>query len=214
MKIIGIAGPKGSGKDTVADHICRRLETHVKMAFAEPMKEMLAVGLGLTHEQLHGSLKEDVDLRYGVTPRHLLETLGTEWGRNMILLDLWFQATKSRIAEMVGFRDGVVLSDVRFENEAAFVREHGFLIHIEGRGGADEGHESRMGVVKHDSDIIVCNTRGLPELYAEVDRALRTHGEWAAVLSPCQLQDQGDEMFCSTCGLTGDKPEGVLCPNA
>lgn len=207
--IIGIAGPKGSGKDTVADHIVRRLKGHVKMAFALPIKQMLAIGLGLTREQLYGSLKDDVDLRYRVTPRRLMETLGTDWGRDTILWDLWFQATKSRIA---GQTADVVLSDVRFENEAQLCRDNGFLIHIEGRGEASDHHEAERGVEQTKGDCLLLNTMGLPELYEQIDVMLMSKRLWTPPAA-CNLHDRGDEVFCSTCDRTGDKPEGVLCPN-
>lgn len=199
--IIGIAGPRYSGKDTTATMLAECLPKFAITHFAAPLKSMLSVGLGLSDEQLHGDMKETEDLRYGVTPRYLMETLGTEWGRNMVSRDLWFQATKSHIAECPDV-PGWIIPDVRFENEAAFCRDHGFVVHIEGRGEHDGGHESRQKLPMGRDDVILSNSRSLDDLRRET-RALVRHQlpGWVDhnVPSVCGAYRQGDEIHCPTC---------------
>ena len=82
--VIGIAGPARCGKDTAADFIIEEHPQYVKASFADPLKDMLRVGLGLNAAQLYGNDKEGVDHRYECSPRHIMQTLGTEWGRQLI----------------------------------------------------------------------------------------------------------------------------------
>jgi hypothetical protein len=162
--IIGIAGPAGSGKDTVADYIISQRPEYVKMSFADPIKEMLFKGLKLMRSQLHGSDKEEMDARYERTPRYIMQSLGTDWGRKMIHPDIWVNAMYSRV---IG---PTVISDVRFENEAEFIRQQGTLIHIMGRKASVRSHASEDGVkFKDGEDILLRNDSDLRHLYALVN---------------------------------------------
>lgn len=170
-RIIGITGPAYGGKDTTADYVARNYPKYEKYSFATPMKEMLREGLGLTEEQLHGTnaQKEVVDPRYSRTSRYIMQTIGTEWGRKLIHPDIWVNALDQRIG--AGF---AVIADVRFENEAAFVRENGFLIHLSGRSAQVRDHVSEAGV-EFDAganDVRVSNDANLATLYMRVQDVL------------------------------------------
>ena len=124
--IIGLTGKARSGKDTVADLLLAMLNPkYVKMAFADPMKDALQYGLGLTPEQLDGDLKDVEDQMYDCTPRRMMQTLGTEWGRELIHRDVWVIAMRKRVTS------NTIISDVRFNNEADMVRDMGGrMIHV------------------------------------------------------------------------------------
>ena len=159
MLVIGIAGPKYSGKDTVANWIVDCGGLLRKASFATPIKKMLSVGLGLTHEQLYGDQKEIVDPRYGRTPRDIMQTLGTEWGRRMVCDDVWLKALFV-VLQREG-SGGAVVADVRFNNEADLIREKGgWIIHIEGRDLKTEGsdHASEAGVKWRLGDMMLDNS--------------------------------------------------------
>lgn len=169
---IGITGPAGCGKDTAADHIIAENAQYKKMSFAGPMKHMLSAGLGLSDDWLHGHLKDSVHPVYGCSPRHMLQTLGTEWGRDLIGPDVWVTAMCDFLSKQGGL---YVIPDVRFENEAAFVRKHGRLIHIRGRDGnieAGADHVSESGVKVGSGDLIVRNIAGLSLFKMSMDEAL------------------------------------------
>ncbi len=172
MKLIGLTGAARCGKDTAADFIIGGPHDFVKMSFADPMKEMLATGLGLNYGQLYGAEKEAVDARYGRSPRYILQTLGTEWGRNMISDDIWLKATVSRV--MKSSHAGVVIPDVRFDNEADYLRRNGALIHVSSseRGLVME-HESERGVKKKHGDFFIYNDGSLEDLQDSVEETLK-----------------------------------------
>jgi hypothetical protein len=169
MMVIGFTGPARVGKDTAADALLAYLRRSVKISFADPMKSMLE-HVGLTKNQLHGDEKDQFDPRFGTTPRRMLQTLGTEWGRNIIHPDVWVTATEERVKKLVSDYDYeyILIPDVRFENEAAMVRRMGVLFHISGRGGIEGNHASEAGVSMLPEDRMLLNGKGLAEFRSTV----------------------------------------------
>ena len=161
MHLIGIAGPARAGKDTLASYLLDNLSHDwSRSSFADPLKEMLrAIGVDCSDDK-----KAVVSDDYGVTPRHMMQTLGTEWGRHMIDGDIWVKA----FARLNAGKCRIV-PDVRFENEADLVREHGVLIHLVGRGGIDGSHVSENAITFKAGDIVIDNSRDLAWLHDQVD---------------------------------------------
>lgn len=75
--LIGLVAPKRSGKDTAANYLCSSYGFK-KYNFADPLKRGIGEIFGLSYEQLDGDDKETVDPFWGVTPRELLQKVGTE----------------------------------------------------------------------------------------------------------------------------------------
>lgn len=161
--LIGITGKARSGKNTVADLIRKEVpRTFQLQAFADPIKRMLSE-LGLTHEQLDGRLKEAVDSRFGVTPRQMMQTLGTEWGRQMVNPDIWVTVQNRQHFLPT------IFTDVRHENEARFIRGHeGLIVHVIGRGGISGDHGSEQGIFAKDADYVIENRSSLSDLQEQV----------------------------------------------
>jgi hypothetical protein len=86
--IIGIAGKSKSGKDTLADFFVQK--GFVKVAFADEPKRICQSLWGWDSNTLWGesSLRNQPDPKVvkadgmPLTPRHALQSLGTEWGRS------------------------------------------------------------------------------------------------------------------------------------
>lgn len=161
MRLIGIAGQARSGKDTLASYLLDNLDDiWLRSSFADPIKEMLrAIGVDCSDDK-----KAVTDDSYGVTPRHMMQTLGTEWGRHTIDNDIWVKA----FARLNAGRC-VIVPDVRFNNEADLVREHGILIHMVGRGGIKGSHVSENAIEFKAGDIVIDNSRDLIWLHGQVD---------------------------------------------
>lgn len=144
MKIVGITGKAGAGKDTVADFLCMYHEFQ-KQSFAAPLKAALA-SMGFREPALRDD-KEKTVPGFDFTWREAAQTLGTEWGRALDP-DIWVKiaALRTRRSD-----DHVVFADVRFENEAAMIRKiGGIVLHITGRSanlGDAATHASEAGVV-------------------------------------------------------------------
>ncbi len=132
--IVAFTGLAGSGKSTAAAHLVNR-HGFQRVRFAGPLKSMMAA-LGCTQEQIDGSEKElPCELLGGKTPRHAMQTLGTEWGRDLIASDLWIRAWNAALAK-VPAGVPVVVDDCRFPNEAEAVRVAGGVIIRIDRPGA------------------------------------------------------------------------------
>jgi hypothetical protein len=157
--LVGLTGKAGSGKTTAAQVLVDAGWHRVK--FAGPLKDMLR-GMGLTDRHIEGDLKEvPCDLLGGQTPRYAMQTLGTEWGRGLIHPDLWIMLARQRIVTAMAAGLNVVVDDVRFENEAAVIRDlGGYVVGLE-RGDGAGGHISEAGVA---ADLVYQNTGTEAEL--------------------------------------------------
>lgn len=126
-RVIGLTGRKYHGKDSAAQVLAG--QGYTQFRFADPLKNMLrafynTVGLSGAEieRRIEGDLKEIPcpHLR-GKTPRFAMQTLGTDWAREMIGDDIWLVALETRIQKT----DKAVVSDVRFENEVDTIRRLG-----------------------------------------------------------------------------------------
>ena len=120
--IIGIYSPAAqSGKTTVARFLQER--GYCRLPFAQPMRDMLSVmlsDLGYSEERIAHHLyvdKEALVPELGVSVRHLLRTLGTEWGRECISPTVWLDVWLAKARR----KSFVVVDDVRFTNEAEMI---------------------------------------------------------------------------------------------
>ena len=174
LKLVAFHGPAGSGKDACGAHL---IQTHgyAKLSFAAPIYDMLEVaGFGRPTTQAQ---KEEVIPWLGVTWRHMAQTLGTEWGRNMVHPDLWRLIVNQRLE--VGFAQGArfVITDLRFENEAELVRKvGGQVVHLRGRREAattNQAHQSEQPLAFHPGDLSLHNdTQGLGALHEKLETLL------------------------------------------
>jgi len=180
MILIGVTGKARSGKDTVAKMLIEDLEL-MKYSFADPMKEAARVMFGLTDEHVNGDLKETVIPELGVSPRHILQTLGTDWVRDMIRL--WVVLAQRRLDAIrelgpASFCNGLIVPDVRFEDEAMFIHDNGgILIHVV-RDGAPkvEAHRSENGIEFQEGDILIDNNGSLEDLHLTVSSLIEAEG--------------------------------------
>jgi hypothetical protein len=134
--LVGLTGKAGHGKDTVGGFL-DELAGLSRMSFAAPLKEAARALWELSDEQLYGEKKNEVDPRWGVSPRVAMQKLGTEVARDMFPLwmpglgaNFWlkhFLLRYKRARERRPDR-GVVVCDVRFPNEAALVRKLGGVV--------------------------------------------------------------------------------------
>lgn len=120
--IIGLTGKARSGKDTAAAQLVKGGFEHYW--FSKPMKDACKSIFGWSDAHLYGDLKEVVDKRFGCSPRQALQTLGTEWGRDCIGEDLWIDIAKIKMQSA----QDIVISDVRFDNEAMAILDMGGCI--------------------------------------------------------------------------------------
>lgn len=178
--IIGLTGAAGSGKDTVAEIICGAAP-YCHLSFAEPIRAMLRALMRYAEESPDYMSKRDLKEIHipgiGASYRHLAQTLGTEWGRHQVP-GLWINVASARMADIKGQNDifgadypaRFVISDVRFQDEAAFIRQRGGVIWRVVRPGTEpvRQHISEAGALTIEPDAIVPNAGTQAELRAQV----------------------------------------------
>jgi hypothetical protein len=186
MVLIGLVGFKGSGKSVVANALVtdatdkNGTKLWKKGAFAAPLKQGLHAMFGLSDAQLHlAEYKEVVDPRYGVTPRQLMQVVGTDLLRHELVKhfpsvpNIWVSRMHEFIATANAEGMNVVVEDVRFPEEVECIRKHGGKLVLVTRPSAEDGsgakkqHESETYVGALPWDSLLVNNGSVSELQAK-----------------------------------------------
>jgi hypothetical protein len=161
--ILGIRGKAGHGKDTTADYLIENYDIQ-KYNFADPMKRGAAELFGIPLEDFYDDKKKlKVNEFWGVSPVHILLSLGTEWGQFGFKADLrgydnapawkwgrtiWIKRFEK--AKLNGEIEGenFIFPDIRFRHEAIAIKEMGGkLVQVVRPTLINEGNDQR----KHHS---------------------------------------------------------------
>jgi len=174
-RLVGLCGRKRSGKDTVGAFLAQRYGWQPE-SFARPLKTAVRDIFGWTSEHTDGDLKEIVDPFWGLSPRIVMQRFGTEVGRQ-IDENLWIRSLQKRLENLSGstVRD-VVITDVRFENEARMVREAGgqiWRIERPDLGPAVDLHPSETEFLLFDADEVLVNDGSVQDLHIKAASLVR-----------------------------------------
>lgn len=170
--LIGITGRKQAGKDTLA---ARLTAAHgfTPVAFADPMRDMALALDPLVdgHYRLSELVKAqgwDVAKESCYEVRRTLQRLGTEAGRGVLGESVWVDAAMRRVDAIDG---SVVVTDVRFPNEADAIREAGGIIVRVTRPGQVLGdtHPSETSMDGYPVHVEVTNDGTIEQLWAAAD---------------------------------------------
>ena len=179
--IIGIIGPKESGKTSVAKEIGNLMPESQRIRFAWPIKAMTfsllsisGIGVETAWQYVDGKRKEETlpDPFGESTARELMQTLGTEWGREHVGQKIWLEIAMQRAQEIDGL---VVVDDVRFTNEANRIRsEGGIILRVQREGYEWNGeHASEASLSGYEPDYILDNNGALENLHIPVSTFLK-----------------------------------------
>lgn len=161
--LIGLVGRKRSGKDTLA-RFCQDKSPEITiMSFADPLKQACKHAYHLTDDQLEET-KDIVDPRWGMSPRDMMKSIGTKYFRTEDP-DQWTKNLGFRMSGM----EHVIVSDVRFHNEALFIKENGgFLVHISRDiSSNDDDHVSEKTTEEIVCEYSICNDGSLEDFRAK-----------------------------------------------
>jgi hypothetical protein len=142
------------------------------------MKQGLAAMLGIPVQALDDrDVKEGVIPEIGASPRYMLQTLGTEWGREMINQNIWVILAMERAKALAG-SGYAVITDVRFDNEAeAIEASGGFIVEVVRANNTaatpHTTHQSESGIDRKYVSLVIVNNGTIDELRsaAEIVRA-------------------------------------------
>lgn len=197
--VIGVHGVARSGKDTVVNYLVEN-HGYTRVALADPVREayygqnpvvrvpqsqMAELGLednglaegfvgfdpvleinfievqGIVNAIGWEAAKSIEDVRVG------LQRMGTEAGRNIHGNDCWIKLAEKKIESL----DKVAISDIRFENESALVRDkyQGVVLEVRRpRTTSVNDHISDKGLPSELVDVYIENDGTLEDLAAQV----------------------------------------------
>lgn len=176
--LIGLSGLARVGKDTAAQHLVNQ-HGFQSYAFMDPLRDGLMHILNLEPSDFEGEQKEQVLPWLGRSPRYLMQTLGTEWGRDTVHPELWLLLAVQNLDLLARTHDtarGFVVSDLRFENEAEFIRQRGgVVIHIQRiAAGAVAPHRSEGGIWGAQGDWFLPNDGTIEDLQTNLNKIVDT----------------------------------------
>ena len=169
-RIIGLYSPApGCGKTTAANLFVE----HERVSFAAPLKRAvwnMLNDLGLEGFRYAYVDKEAIIPELGVSARHMMQTLGTEWGRACIHPDFWVMIARAEAQRILADGGFVVIDDVRFPNETAMIRDlGGELWRIERPSiSYDRDHCSEGGLEDITPDRVIVNDGTLVQLKEKI----------------------------------------------
>lgn len=169
MKIVALTAPKGAGKDTAGAALVEL--GYRPIAFAEPIKRAIEAMFDLDPDVWVDRDRKEAEVVPGLpaTARWLAQSLGTEWGREIIDPNIWVKAVERKIeneARQYG-TDKFVVTDVRFANEAVWTRSMGgYVVEIVRPGHEwNADHASEAGPADELIDARVHNDGTISELH-------------------------------------------------
>lgn len=179
--LIGLKGERRAGKDTIAGILVRD-HGYTRRAFADNLKREVYDAFGHLIMASRGESygfdswmpfldehkNDPADSEFGwVGP--LLQFWGTEYRRQKCGETYWLDQLETQLGP------GVVVTDIRFPNEADLIRKHGgYIIHVDRRQGEDDGaargnsHASESLVASIPSDCTVTNDSTFEDLETEI----------------------------------------------
>jgi hypothetical protein len=176
--LIGLCGKARSGKDLAGFYLVQN-HGFERYAFASPLKRGLETMLSLPHGTCDDERLKDEPISWiGKSPRQMLQTLGTEWGRQCVNQNLWLMLGDRRWRDVQMMPDvtGLVITDVRFANEAQMIRNNGGSVIRIDRPGVREvaAHVSEAGIPDHLVNHTIHNNGTKEDLAA----AIKWVAEW------------------------------------
>lgn len=170
--LLGVAGQKNSGKDTFAARF-KLYVPCITRAFAEPVKRVCQQLYLLSDIQLYDTeKKEEVDKRWGLSPRQMFQHVGTDYVRRQINPNFWLQHFE------IWYRQqppgtSVVVPDVRFQNEVDLIHRLGgkvVYIYRPFHNVNQDMHESEIAVTQlQNIDYHIDNCGSLAQFHQAID---------------------------------------------
>ena len=165
---IAFIGKMGSGKDEAGNFIRDNYigDIHI-VKFADPLYKLME----MTQKELNLPLEKD---------RLFLQVIGTDWGRKRDV-NIWINQMQSKINSLEkSVVDGIIVTDVRFQNEFDMLKSNGFkMIEIrrdmnseeikDRESGGSKTHISENGFsVSMKADFTLLNNSSLESFHMKI----------------------------------------------
>ena len=171
--IVAFTGSAGSGKDT-AGNFLKEEYGFEKMAFADPLKNGIAELFAIDREVLDNNILKERPIKEwnNHSPRKLMQWLGTDVLRKEICDEFFLNHMAIRLNKSNA--NNIVITDVRFDIEAEFIRWlGGSIIQIKREynplRGSTVSHVSEKGIKSDLIDFVVENNGTYEQLFEKLD---------------------------------------------
>lgn len=186
-KLIGLVGTKQVGKSTIGKYLQQKYQFR-DLSFSAPLKRLCSEAFHIPPHHFEMPVtKELTNVELGVSPRQIMQTVGTGLFRNELsrLLpeltfgedcgSIWIYSLKKDLEN--DRKSNIVITDVRFEDELKFVQTQGGKLMYIDRFDKDQwcrdAHESeRAFYLKNQCDVVIDNTGNLDDTLEQVDSFL------------------------------------------
>jgi len=184
MNILGLIGPAGCGKDTIANLL--KNYGYERVASADAMKEdaMRYFDIELSDLEYYKNAqlgitamtKMDESITVGkLSIRHFLQTYGMDM-RYRFGDDYWIDRSVSSKIEERGEDARIILTDVRFQNEIDYIKSrNGLVAYVKGRSklkGEQKNHISESlansSDIEDKVDFTIDNSGSLDDLEKQI----------------------------------------------
>ena len=174
-KIIGLHGVAKSGKSTAAAIL--KTYGYVEIPLAAPLKRSIAAIFHIPVELLEEQgFKESMAPIGGIPWRKYLQGLGAEGFGRALDPEYWIRLNQFSVRKALSDKNvrGVVIPDIRFSNEAEYVRrEGGIVLKIERLNGERlygdlASHPSEQGISEHLVDLVIKNVGTIHDLEKKI----------------------------------------------
>ena len=168
--VVAFFGPLHCGKSSAAGLLIEKYG-FLRHSVGDAPKEMLRV-LGLDDRHLYGDLKEvPCEMLNGKTPRYALQTIASQWGRELIDRAIW---VKRWYRFLPPNATRLVVDDVRTHEGADYFVEQGAMVIKIVRPDLDMDDDQRKHDTERHFDTMahthtITNDGTLDEFVAKVD---------------------------------------------
>lgn len=178
INLIGLSAKAESGKDTISK--MKTKEGWVRYAFADPLKRFCIEYLGLSHEDVYTEVgKSRFNNEWGMTNREILQKVGSDALRDGFHKQVWIKIAEREIKKLIDNRNKVVITDVRFDNEAELIKKlNGIVVHIErsnfnsSLSESEKQHQSEQGISKQFISFNLFNDSTKEKLLLDFNREI------------------------------------------
>lgn len=165
--IIGLSGYKQSGKDALADELVKL--GFVKLGMSDILHECMLTLDPIVQVKNGGVVRYSTlvdEVGYVAAKevpevRRLLQAFGTDVGRKMLGENVWADAVALKLDRMTG---DVVVTGIRFPNEAQIIEDRGLLVRVERPGFTGDAHESEHALDDYPFPMVIQNDGPLERL--------------------------------------------------
>lgn len=175
--IIILKGSAGSGKDTLANYIATKYNFK-KLAFADPLKEIVSIISGWNIELVKGDTKESRIFRetekhedFNLTCRQMLQKVGTDVFRYNFDDKIWIKILLKKLNN----EDKFIITDCRFKNEFLDIKDkydNVFIVHIDRTTNNNISNHVSENIPYFDEELKINNNGTIDDLFKSFDEEI------------------------------------------